>query len=62
MVMVMVVHAEMSNFHTNKYKKMYFAKISLGFGSHLFYKTEYMGRSCLNQVYAINFNLSAPAT
>ena len=44
----------------NKCYKRYFAKISLGFGSHLFYKTEYMGRSCLNQVYAINFNLSAP--
>ena len=35
---------------------------SLSSGTHLFYKTEYMGRSYLNQVWAITFDWSALAT
>ena len=35
---------------------------SLSSGNHLFYKAEYMGRSCPNQVWAITFDWSALAT
>ena len=35
---------------------------SLSSGNHLFYKAEYMGRSCLRQVWAIPFDWSALAT
>ena len=35
---------------------------SLSSGTHLFYKAEYMGRSYLNQVWAITFDWSALAT
>ena len=34
---------------------------SLSSGNHLFYKAEYMGQSCPNQVWAITFDLSALA-
>ena len=35
---------------------------SLSSGNHLFYKAEYMGQSCPNQVWAITFDWSALAT
>ena len=35
---------------------------SLSSGNHLFYKAEYMGRSCPNQVWTITFDWSALAT
>ena len=35
---------------------------SLSSGNHLFYKAEYMGRSCPNQIWAITFDWSALAT
>ena len=35
---------------------------SLSSGNHLFYKGEYMGRSCPNQVWAITFDWSALVT
>ena len=35
---------------------------SLSSGKHLFYKAEYMGQSCPNQVWAITFDWSALAT
>ena len=35
---------------------------SLGFVNHLFYKIEYMGRSCLNQVWALAFDWGALTT
>ena len=35
---------------------------SLSSGNHLFYKAEYMGHSCPNQVWAITFDWSALAT
>ena len=35
---------------------------SLSSGNHLFYKAEYMGQSCPNQVWAITFEWSALAT
>ena len=34
----------------------------LSSGNHLFYKAEYMGQSCPNQVWAITFDWSALAT
>ena len=36
--------------------------LSLSSGNHLFYKAEYMGPSCPNQVWAITFDWSALAT
>ena len=36
--------------------------LSLSSGNHLFYKAEYMGQSCPNQVWAITFDWSALAT
>ena len=35
---------------------------SLSSGTHLFYKAEYMGRSCLNQVWALAFDWGALTT
>ena len=35
---------------------------SLSSGNHIFYKAEYMGQSCPNQVWAITFDWSALAT
>ena len=45
-------------------KKVFCSNIapSLSSGNHLFYKAEYMGWSCPNQVWAITFDWSALAT
>ena len=45
-------------------EKVYCSNItpSLSSGNHLFYKAEYMGQSCPNQVWAITFDWSALAT
>ena len=45
-------------------EKMFCSNIapSLSSGNHLFYKAEYMGQSCPNQVWAITFDWGALAT
>ena len=54
----------MLQFDKQMLEKVFWSNIapSLSSGNHLFYKAEYMGRSCPNQVWTITFDWSALAT